>query len=256
MTYKIASYARKSLKEMSGEYSIAAQQKMISDWASRHEGYEIVAEFVDGVVEDGSGGDATRKEYSEMKAAAKRGFFDGVAIWKVDRVARDVKEFLITLDDLKDNFNVNMHVVTFPDSLDIYSTEGRTFVQMNVVFAEHERRIVGDRIRMGLKQKRAGGEWTGQAPYGWRVMSEKEIVGTKVKSYNTRLIPVPDEQQIRSRVLEMVVEGMFPTEIARKLTDEAVKTRRGKTRWASSTVRSIINLDTERISRFLGEEEE
>ena len=81
-------------------------------------GYEIVGEYTDTI----SGSKAKRPGLDQLMADARRGRFDVVLVWAFDRMARSVKHFLETLDDLN---RLNVEFVSFRENIDTGGPLGR-----------------------------------------------------------------------------------------------------------------------------------
>ena len=74
-------------------------------------GYEIVQEYADRI----SGAKARRPGLDQLMVDARRGRFDVVLAWASDRIARSVKHFLETLDELN---RLNIEYISFRENLD------------------------------------------------------------------------------------------------------------------------------------------
>ena len=84
---------------------------------------------------------------------------DTVIVWKLDRLARSVRELIHMLDDCKDR-NVKFRSLT--EAIDTETPTGRAMWQMIGVLAELERSLIGERTRAGLKAARDRGVKVGR----------------------------------------------------------------------------------------------
>ncbi|MEA2492729.1 MAG: site-specific recombinase [Thermoleophilaceae bacterium] len=101
---------------------------------------------------------------------AKRGRYDILLVYRVDRLARSVRGLAHILEEL-DDADVAFRSATEP--FDTATPAGRMMVQMLGVFAEFERATIIDRVIAGMERKAARGEWTsGQVTYGYSVDSK------------------------------------------------------------------------------------
>lgn len=154
-------YARLSVtKEES--VSISRQLQSCRSYAEAR-GWEVVGEFID----DGVSATANRPEDRNGWAAllAADGF-DAVVIWKVDRLARRVLDFLHADETLQQR---GAGLVAVEDPIDMTSPQGRAFAVMLAVFGEMEAEAIRARVRAAraqlIKDRRFVG---GGIPYGYR----------------------------------------------------------------------------------------
>lgn len=154
-------YARLSVtKEES--VSIARQLQSCRRYAEARD-WQVVGEFVD----DGVSATANRPEDRKGWAALLAGSdFDAVVIWKVDRLARRVLDFLHADESLQKR---GAGLVAVDDPIDMTSPQGRAFAVMLAVFGEMEAEAIRARVRAARAQLLKDGRWAGGGiPYGYR----------------------------------------------------------------------------------------
>lgn len=154
-------YARLSVtKEES--VSIARQVQSCRRYAEAR-GWEVVGEFVD----DGVSATANRPEERQgWKALLAAHDFDAVIIWKVDRLARRVLDFLHADEALQKR---GAGLVAVEDPIDMTSPQGRAFAVMLAVFGEMEAEAIRARVRAARAQILKDGRWPGGGiPYGYQ----------------------------------------------------------------------------------------
>lgn len=92
--------------------------------------------------------------------------FEAVVIWKADRLARRVIDFLHADETLQAR---GAAIVCVEQSIDVTTGEGRAFAQMLAVFGEMEASTISSRIVAARAQLVAEGRIPGgRQPYGWR----------------------------------------------------------------------------------------
>jgi DNA invertase Pin-like site-specific DNA recombinase len=154
-------YARLSVtKEES--VSIARQLRSCRRYAEAR-GWDVVGEFVD----DGVSATMNRPENRKGWVALLRAVdFDAVVIWKVDRLARRVLDFLHADEALEKR---GAGLVAVEDPIDMTSPQGRAFAVMLAVFGEMEAEAIRARVRAARAQLLKDGRWAGGGiPYGCR----------------------------------------------------------------------------------------
>jgi DNA invertase Pin-like site-specific DNA recombinase len=141
---------------------------------------------------------------------------------RLDRLARSVVD-MVNVADRAERYG--WQLATADGAVDSTSLSGRLLLELLAVFSAHERRMIRERTRAALAQKRARGERTGHP------------------------VALPDE--LRQRIVQMRADGMSQSAIARQLQAEQVPTARGGT-WYQSTVAHVlasVRLDAELASR-------
>ena len=123
---------------------------------------EIVAEYLD----DGVSGTLPleeRTEGSRMADDAQDGKFDVLVFYKVDRLARSLRNFLNIVDFFED---IGVGLRSMTETFDTTTPMGRFAVQMMAAVAELERGTIMERMAMGRARVAAQGRWTGgPVPY-------------------------------------------------------------------------------------------
>jgi site-specific DNA recombinase len=186
-----------------------AQRAAIAAWAAR-EGVEVAAWHVD----QGVSGAADLTDRPALAAALGelRAVGAGVlAVAKRDRLARDVY-VAATIDRAVAAAGAR---VVCADGVGNGDTPADQFMRTILDgAAAYERALIAARTRAALAVKRARGEASNHAPYGYR-------------SDAGRLVPCDAEQRIIARVRELRAAGLTIRAIAAGLAAEGVVTRSG-----------------------------
>jgi site-specific DNA recombinase len=155
-------YARISV---STEESVSVQRQIVSarKYASAR-GWRVVGEFIDDGVSATRNKPEHRPGWRSLLGSPVP--FDAVVVWKVDRLARRVIDFLHADETLQAR---GAAIVCVEQSIDMTTGEGRAFAQMLAVFGEMEAAAISSRITAArahlISQGRIPG---GLQPYGWR----------------------------------------------------------------------------------------
>jgi len=197
-------YARLSVtKEES--VSIARQLQSGRKYAEAR-GWEVVGEFVD----DGVSATANRPEQRRgWTSLLVSGDFDAVVIWKVDRLARRVLDFLHADETLQMR---GAGLVAVEDPIDMTSPQGRAFAVMLAVFGEMEAEAIRARVRAARAQLLKDGRWPGGGiPYGYRSIANPDGPGRV-------LVKDPVRSPWLTEAVEIALEGATVNAIATWLT--------------------------------------
>jgi site-specific DNA recombinase len=233
-THRCVLYARLSVtKEES--VSIARQLQSCRSYAEAR-GWEVIGEFID----DGVSATASRPEERKGWAAllASDGF-DAVVIWKVDRLARRVLDFLHADEALQKR---GAGLVAVDDPIDMTSPQGRAFAVMLAVFGEMEAEAIRARVRAARAQLIRDGRFVGGGiPYGYRSTENPDGPGRV-------LVKDPERIGWLSDAVRMALRGTTVNAITTWLTDQGVPLPRGpETRqnggavaWNRQTVEGLL----------------
>ena len=154
-------YARLSVTK---EESVSIERQLASCRRyAEARGWEVVGEFVDDGVSATANRPEDRKGWKALLAAPS---FDAAIIWKVDRLARRVFDFLHAHETLQAR---GAGLVAVDDPIDMTSPQGRAFAVMLAVFGEMEAEAIRARVRAARAQLLTQGRWPGGGvPYGYR----------------------------------------------------------------------------------------
>jgi DNA invertase Pin-like site-specific DNA recombinase len=119
-------------------------------------GFEIAAEFCD---EGVSGSRDSRPQLDRMLAEARRGRFQAILIWRLDRLGRSLQNLVRLFEDFR---AWNVALISFGEGLDFSTSMGKLFYQLSGAFAEFERDCIRERVKAGLRNARARGRRLGR----------------------------------------------------------------------------------------------
>ena len=122
-----------------------------------------------------------QRERLELKAAlefARKG--DTIVVWKLDRLARSLKQLIETVEDLEKR-TIGFQSLT--ESIDTSTSGGRLIFHIFASLAEFERNIIRERTKAGLAAAKARGKTGGRPPK----LSEKEIEMAKAMLANREI---------------------------------------------------------------------
>lgn len=115
----------------------------------------------DRIYEDhASGRKDTRPGFQSCLKALQPG--NTLVVWKIDRLGRNLKDLIVTLDDLLKH-DIGFKVLTGKGAqIDTTSANGRMIFGLFAVLAEFERELIIERTRAGLEAARARGRCGGR----------------------------------------------------------------------------------------------
>jgi len=120
------------------------QIKLLKEIAER-KGYQLVDVISD--VMSGAKGRQDRKGFDKLIKGSIKKEWDSVIVWSVDRLGRSLKDLVSFLDEIN---SVGCDLYIHQSGLDTSTPSGKMMFQMIGVFAEFERSMISERVKLGL----------------------------------------------------------------------------------------------------------
>jgi len=130
--------------------SLENQIQACKDYCSRMD-FEIVDIYADKV----SGVKASRPELNRLLFDMRKGLFDVVVVWKLDRLGRSLQHLLKLVNEFK---NKNIDFVCVSQNIDTTSASGKFTFHILGAVAEFERELISERTKEGLKHAKNVGK--------------------------------------------------------------------------------------------------
>jgi DNA invertase Pin-like site-specific DNA recombinase len=115
------------------------------------EGYEVFKLYQD---EGVSGSKTSRPQLDLMLQDMRSRLFDVIVVWKFDRLGRSTQHLLQVLEELQ---NKGIRLIATSQSIDTATPMGKFFFTILAGFAEMEREIIRERIKLGLERRKKQG---------------------------------------------------------------------------------------------------
>ena len=109
--------------------------------------------------EKASGAQRDRPELKAALSYMREG--DILVVWKLDRLARSMKQLIETVEDFEGR---GIGLKSLQDSIDTSSASGKLVFHIFAALAEFERGVIRDRTNAGLKSARERGRIGGRPP--------------------------------------------------------------------------------------------
>ena len=121
-------------------------------------GWTVVETYSDSGI-SGSKGRNHRPGLDAMLNDAKRGKFDVVMAWAIDRLGRSLIDLLGTIQELE---ACNVDLFLEQQAIDTTTPSGKLIFQVCGAFSEFERSMIRQRVKLGLKRAVAEGKKLGR----------------------------------------------------------------------------------------------
>ena len=150
-------------------------------------GWNIVRTFRDDGISGAKGRDGRPALDALLKAATRREF-DLIAVWSIDRLGRSLQHLVTTVNDLHAS---GVQLYFHQQALDTTSPSGKLMFGVFASFAEFEKSLISERIRLGIERARKEGKSLGR--------------------------PSSVTDSTRAAIVELYKKGMSPKKISQTL---------------------------------------
>ena len=100
-----------------------------------------------------------------MMARLRTGEFSHIVVWKIDRISRNLQDFLEMYEELK---RLGVSFVSRNEQFDTSTAMGEAMLKIILVFAELERNTTSERVSNVMVSRAESGKWNGgRVPYGY-----------------------------------------------------------------------------------------
>lgn len=233
----VAIYKRVSTDDQAREgHSLEEQERIIRNHCETY-GYKIYKVYSD---EGFSGKETTkRKQFNKMMADMKAKKFNKIIALKLDRITRDLYDF-VTFTKSLDKYNCGFEFVL--EKFDTTSPSGRMILNILGVFAQFEREMIRERTLIGVHGAIDKGHYGGPIPLGYK--KDKE---SKLYLIDEETAPIVKE------IFNLCLKGKTYSQISQLMKDKysymSYNRRDKKTKeaytvqksWTDSTISTILN---------------
>lgn len=217
---RFALYTRIS-KDPTGESTAPARQEKECRQLADDKGIEIVAVYSD--VDLSGYRDVVRPEYEAMLAAMAAGEFDGVLVWKLDRLMRRIVEFSRFWGVAS---KADCALISKSDTIDTTTPIGLAIVYLIVGLAEQESFNTSQRMLSKEREMAAGGKHktAGRRAYGMRPGWAETN---------------PDEVAVIVEVAGRILDGESISAVVRDLNERDIPSATGG-EWSRQALTSLM----------------
>ena len=222
---RVAAYARVSTDSEEQLTSYEAQVDYYTKYIRNNPDWEFVEVYTD----EGISATNTRKRegFNRMIADALSGKIDLIVTKSVSRFARNTVDSLTAVRKLKEH---GTEVYFEKEGIYTFDSKGELLITIMSSLAQEESRSISENVTWGQRKRFADGKVS--LPY-------KAFLGYR-KGENGLPEIVPEEAEIVREIYRLFISGRTVNYIAKHLTQQGIPTPRGKQKWQSSTVESIL----------------
>ena len=199
------------------------QKSIIKEYCDR-QGHVVARTYEDSALSAGSM--EKRDALIEMIMDAEKHLFEGVIIYKYDRVFRNLGEQIVTLKKLQ-KYGIKIIAVADPNS---DGASGELITNILGAVNQFERQLTGERIYDKNRKLAKEGRWTGSGidPTGYRYDHETK-----------ELVIIEDEAETVKTIFDLYLEYKSITRVVDILHEMDIKTKTGLN-WNNVSVHAIL----------------
>lgn len=222
---RVAGYARVSTDSEEQLTSYEAQVDYYTKYIRSNPDWE----FVDVYTDEGISAVSTRgrEGFNRMIEDALAGRIDLIVTKSVSRFARNTVDSLTAVRKLKEH---GTEVYFEKEGIYTFDSKGELLITIMSSLAQEESRSISENVTWGQRKRFADGKVT--LPYSSFLGYRKGPDG----------LPeiVPEEAETVREIYRLFIQGKTVNWIANHLTGKRIPTPRGKSKWQTSTIESIL----------------
>lgn len=227
---RVAAYTRVSSNTEDQLNSFAAQSKFYTTLISSRENWEMVDLYAD----EGITGTSAKKrpDFQRMMADCRRGLIDRILVKSISRFARNTKECLEAIRELK---ILGVSIYFEKENIDTATMSGEMMTTLFASFAQSESQSISGNMRWSYQKRMQSGNYLpGSAPYGYRIKDRKLVVNEK-------------EAEVIRRIFRSYLDGDSMNKIAETLNCQQIYDRDDKL-WYHTSISYILTNE-----RYIGD---
>ena len=200
---RVAAYTRVSSDSDDQRNSFAAQNRYYAELISGKAEWRMVDIYADEGITGTSA--AKREDFQRMMTDCRRGLIDQILVKSISRFARNTKDCLEAVRELKE---LGVNVRFEREGIDIANVSSELITAIYAAFAQKESESISGNMRWSYQRRMESGEFnTCRAPWGFRLDGKSLAVHE-------------DEAEIVRRIFLEYLSGRNPREIAEILNAE------------------------------------
>ena len=222
---KVAAYARVSTEQEEQQSSYEAQVDYYTNYIKSRDDWEFVSVYADAGITGTS--TCNREGFKRMINDAIAGKIDLIVTKSVSRFARNTVDSLTNIRLLKEH---GTEIFFEKEQIWTFQNSGEILLTLLVSMSQEESRSISENVLWGVRKKMSDGKFS---------MSYSTFLGYD-KGEDGTLVINEEQAVVIRKIYKLYLEGLSTHTIAKILTEEGIKTPKGKDKWSQSTVLSIL----------------
>jgi DNA invertase Pin-like site-specific DNA recombinase len=192
---KVVIYARVSTEKQELEQQITACQRFCE--YRRLEIVKVYSEII-------SGAKTKRLEYDKLIKELRRGLYDGVVVFRLDRLGRRARELALLVDELE---NKGIKVFSINENFDTSTAMGRAMRELIYIFAQLEREQISEATTQRLQALKNLGKKLGRKEI---LTTEQKQNITLLKAEGKSIRKISEILKIKRSTVHRVSQNSYP----------------------------------------------
>ena len=222
---RVAAYCRVSTDKEQQEHSFETQKEMYTEMIMMKPNWQMAGIYAD----EGITGTIAKKrpDFMRMIGDCRKGKIDIIITKSVSRFSRNNLDCLLYVRELKE---LNIPIIFEKESINTLQVSSELLITLFSGLSQAESESISMNVKIGKRQSLKNGN----VPFCY-----KSFLGYK-KGADGKPEIVPDEAKIIKRIYTEYLSGKSLLDIAKGLTSDGIPTARGKDKWSSTRVLSIL----------------
>jgi site-specific DNA recombinase len=155
-----------SVMQVVAGVSLDAQLERLRQYAEQNN-YQVMGEFAD----KGISGKkiSNRPELNQCLDQACKTKGSTIICYSISRLSRSVKDMAFVSERLN---KYGVQLISLTENIDTSTAAGKLTFQLFISLAEHERNLLGERVKSSLSKMKTDGKLTGNCPYGYSLAQD------------------------------------------------------------------------------------
>ena len=234
--FHIAIYSRKSKFTGKGE-STGNQIELCRGYIRGNLGEDALDRTEVFEDEGFSGGNLHRPAFLRMMEKIRKGGFQAIIVYRLDRISRNINDFAGLIDELT---HLGVSFISIREQFDTSSPMGRAMMFIISVFSQLERETIAQRIRDNMLELAKTGRWLGgNTPTGYGSESVSYVTVDGKSRRLCRLKPIPEEIDVVRQIYRTFRETGSLTATEAQLLAAGIRSKTGRT-FSRYTIKAIL----------------
>ena len=221
---RVAAYCRVSTNSEDQQNSLMTQMRYYENFLADSETERLVSVYADEGI-TGTRMDK-REEFQRMLKDCRRGKIDRIIVKSISRFARNTKDCLSVLRELKE---LGISVMFEKENIDTANITDEIMVTVMGGLAQEESASISNNVRWGIRSKMKNGTVKfHSAPLGYDLYEGSLVINKR-------------EAEIVKSIYKMFLSGMGYASICRELNESKVIKNDKETKWFLASIQFLIN---------------
>ena len=227
---RVAAYTRVSSDSEDQLNSFAAQNRYYTELISGKAEWRMVDIYADEGISGTSV--AKRDDFQRMMADCRRGLIDQILVKSISRFARNTKDCLQNIRELKE---LGVNVRFEREGIDTVNVSSELITAIYAAFAQKESESISGNMRWSYQRRMESGTFLPPStPYGYRIINKKIEID-------------PERAVIICKIFQWYLNGISKEQIAYKLNKAGVLSNQNKA-WRAGGIHYILTNE-----RYIGD---